>query len=109
MKKLLGTAAAFALSAGAAAADGELVIYHWFEYMPQELLDKFTAETGINVTMDTYDSNEAMLASLKAGAMGTYDVAVPGDYRRPFSAGSSISPGRCRPRVPSPTRFLPCR
>ena len=27
--------------------------------------------------MDTYDSNEAMLASLKAGGMGTYDVAVP--------------------------------
>ena len=30
--------------------------------------------------MDTYDSNEALLASLKAGAIGTYDVAVPGDY-----------------------------
>ena len=46
----------------AAAAEGKLVLYHWFEYMPQELLDKFTAETGIEVTMDTYDSNEAMLA-----------------------------------------------
>ena len=71
---------AFILSAGLAQAEGELSIYHWFEYMPQELLDKFTAETGITVTMDTYDSNEAMLASLKAGGMGTYDVAVPGDY-----------------------------
>ena len=30
--------------------------------------------------MDTYDSNEAMLATLKAGALGEYDVAVPGDY-----------------------------
>ena len=30
--------------------------------------------------MDTYDSNEAMLATLKAGGIGTYDVAVPGDY-----------------------------
>ena len=30
--------------------------------------------------MDTYDSNEAMLATLKAGALGSYDVAVPGDY-----------------------------
>jgi spermidine/putrescine transport system substrate-binding protein len=57
-----------------------VVVYHWFEYIPQELVDKFTAETGIEVVMDTYDSNEALLASLKAGAIGTYDVAVPGDY-----------------------------
>jgi spermidine/putrescine transport system substrate-binding protein len=61
-------------------AEGELKVYHWFEYMPQELVDKFTAETGIKVTIDTYDSNEAMLASLKAGKLGQYDVAVPGDY-----------------------------
>ena len=74
------SAAALILAAGAAHADGKLVIYHWFEYMPQELLDKFAAEHGVEVVMDTYDSNEAMLASLKAGGMGTYDVAVPGDY-----------------------------
>jgi spermidine/putrescine transport system substrate-binding protein len=73
-------ALALALGANAAAAEGKLVLYHWFEYMPQEVLDKFTAETGIEVTMDTYDSNEAMLASLKSGAIGTYDLAVPGDY-----------------------------
>jgi len=69
-----------AFGPSAASADGDLVIYHWFEYIPQELLDKFTEMTGIEITMDTYDSNEAMLASLKAGGMGTYDVAVPGDY-----------------------------
>ena len=61
-------------------AEGELSIYHWFEYIPQELLDKFAADNDVEVTMDTYDSNEAMLASLKAGKMGSYDVAVPGDY-----------------------------
>ena len=80
MKRLTTSAMALALLANTAAAEGELVIYHWFEYIPAELLEKFTTETGINVTMDTYDSNEAMLASLKAGGMGTYDVAVPGDY-----------------------------
>ncbi|WP_371224881.1 extracellular solute-binding protein [Roseovarius sp. 2305UL8-3] len=90
MKKLASTAIAAALMANAAAAEGDLVIYHWFEYMPQELLEKFTAETGINVTMDTYDSNEAMLASLKAGGMGTYDVAVPGDYMVAIMAGEGL-------------------
>ncbi len=69
-----------ALGVGGAQAAGKLSIYHWFEYIPQELLDKFAAEYDVEVTMDTYDSNEAMLAALKAGKMGSYDVAVPGDY-----------------------------
>ncbi|MGY8791349.1 MAG: spermidine/putrescine ABC transporter substrate-binding protein PotD, partial [Pseudomonadales bacterium] len=61
MKLMTKTAMALALIANSAAANGELVIYHWFEYMPAELLEKFTAETGLSVTMDTFHSNEAML------------------------------------------------
>ncbi len=80
MTKLMTTAAALALMAGAAQAEGKLSVYHWFEYIPQELVDKFEAETGIDVTIDTYDSNEAMLAALKAGKLGQYDVAVPADF-----------------------------
>jgi len=78
--KLGAVAAVAALMAGPVQAEGKLSIYHWFEYIPQELLVKFTNETGIEVTMDTYDSNESMLASLKGGTLGSYDVAVPGDY-----------------------------
>lgn len=82
MKKLMATTAAVvALAlAGPAMAAGKLSIYHWFEYIPQELLEKFEQEYDVEVTMDTFDSNESMLATLKAGAMGSYDVAVPGDY-----------------------------
>jgi len=83
MKNLLKTtitAAVLSVAANAAFAEGKVVVYHWFEYIPQELVDKFTAETDIEVVMDTFDSNEAMLASLKAGGFGTYDVSVPGDY-----------------------------
>ena len=93
MKSLIKStvaAAALCLSAGAALADGKLVIYHWFEYIPQELLDKFAAENGVEIVMDTYDSNEALLAALKAGAMGTYDVAVPGDYMVQIMAGEGL-------------------
>ncbi|MES2915903.1 MAG: extracellular solute-binding protein [Pseudomonadota bacterium] len=78
------------LLAGPAFAQGELKVYHWFEYIPQELVDKFTAETGIEVTIDTYDSNEAMLAALKAGKLGQYDVAVPGDYMVQIMAGEGL-------------------
>jgi len=77
---LIAALLAAALTSGTANAAEKLSIYHWFEYIPQELLDKFTEETGIEVTMDTFDSNEAMLASLKAGSLGSYDVAVPSDY-----------------------------
>ena len=77
MKRLAVAALMFA---SPAFAEGELKVYHWFEYIPQELVDKFTAETGIAVTIDTYDSNESMLASLKAGKLGQYDVAVPADF-----------------------------
>ena len=83
MKKLLksiGTAFAIAASGIAAHAEGKLAIYHWFEYIPQDLLDKFSSQYNVEVVMDTYDSNEALLANLKAGSMGMYDVAVPGDY-----------------------------
>ena len=80
MKHTFMAAALAALIAGPAAAEGKLSIYHWFEYIPQELLDKFAAEYDVEVTMDTYDSNETLLAALKAGAIGQYDVAVPGDY-----------------------------
>ena len=78
-KTILAAAVAATLGTGAAAQE-KLVLYHWFEYIPQELLDKFTDETGIKVVMDTFDSNEALLASLKAGAIGNYDLAFPGDY-----------------------------
>ena len=78
---LASTAAvALSLSANLAEAAGKLSIYHWFEYIPQELLDKFAKEHDVEVTMDTFDSNEAMLAALKAGKLGSYDVSVPGNY-----------------------------
>lgn len=78
----LATATAMALALGAPAvqAEGKLSIYHWFEYIPQDLLDKFSKEYDVEVVMDTFDSNETMLTSLKAGKMGVYDVAVPSDY-----------------------------
>ena len=78
MKNLLTTLAAAAalLTLGAAKADGELFIYNWTEYTPPELIAKFEKESGIKVSVDTYDSNETLLAKLQAGATG-YDIVVP--------------------------------
>jgi|GEM_PF-4607748 len=71
---LISSAMAVCLGLGvsSAQAEGSLSIYHWFEYIPQELLDKFAKENDVEVTMDTFDSNESMLATLKAGKLGSY-------------------------------------
>ena len=57
----------------------ELNLYAWTDYVPQKLLDDFTAQYGIKVNYDTYSSNEEMLAKLQAGASG-YDLVIPSDY-----------------------------
>lgn len=76
-KVLLGSVAALALVTSAQAA--ELNIYNWGDYTNPKLLEKFTAETGIAVTIDDYGSNEEMLAKIQAGNPG-YDIVVPSDY-----------------------------
>jgi spermidine/putrescine transport system substrate-binding protein len=65
-----------AASPPAAAQSKELHLFNWSNYMPPDLLKRFEAETGIKVTLDTYDTNESMLAKLQAGG-GGYDVVVP--------------------------------
>jgi len=66
-------------STAAPAASTELNLYGWSEYVPQALLDGFTAKTGIKVNYDAYSSNEELMAKLQAGASG-YDVIIPSDY-----------------------------
>lgn len=62
-------------------ASGKLNLYNWSDYTPPELVEKFEAETGIEVTIDSYDSNETLLAKLQAGGGSTgYDLAVPSQH-----------------------------
>lgn len=63
------------LTSSAAFAE-ELHLYNWTDYTSPELIAKFEAETGIKVIIDTYDSNETLLAKLQTGATG-YDVVFP--------------------------------
>lgn len=76
-KRMLATASLLAIVAPAIArADaGVLHIYNWTDYTSEEMVKKFEAETGIKVTIDTYDSNETALAKISSGAAG-YDVMI---------------------------------
>jgi spermidine/putrescine transport system substrate-binding protein len=107
MTRMFLTTALAALCAGPLAAQERLTVYHWFEYMPQDLIDAFTAETGIEVVVDTYDSNEAMLASLLAGKLGEYDVAVPGDYMVQIMRDRDLLDSFTPDEVPNFANILP--
>jgi len=74
-----------AASTGAApaftpATSGTLRLYTWSDYIPQSLVDRFSKETGIRMSVDYYDSNETLEAKLKASGGKGYDLVVPSDY-----------------------------
>lgn len=76
-KTLLASAAALSISASAAWAQDRVVnVYNWSDYIDEEILEEFTAETGIKVVYDVFDSNDILETKLLAGSTG-YDVVVP--------------------------------
>ena len=59
---------------------GELHIYTWAGYMPDDVIKKFEKETGIKLTVDTFESNEALEAKLQSTGGSGYDIVMPSDY-----------------------------
>ncbi len=62
------------------ATSGEVSLYTWSDYFPEELIGKFKEDTGITLKVDYYDSNESLEAKLRASDGAGYDVVVPSDY-----------------------------
>ena len=58
--------------------EGNLNIYTWGDYDSPDVIASFTKTLGPKVTMDSFNSNEEMIAKL-AAAKGTsgYDIVVP--------------------------------
>ncbi len=61
------------------ADNGTVYFYNCGDYIDEDLLDKFTSETGIKVDYSTYDTNEIMYQKLKSSP-GSYDLVIPSDY-----------------------------
>ncbi len=77
VRVLIAAAAAIVLSSAAMAEEEKILnVYNWSDYIAPDTLEKFTAETGIKVNYDVYDSNETLSAKLQAGKSG-YDVVFP--------------------------------
>lgn len=60
------------------ALEGSLSVYTWGDYDSPDVVAGFTSELGPKVTLDSYSSNEELIAKLIA-AKGTsgYDIVVP--------------------------------
>jgi spermidine/putrescine transport system permease protein len=70
---------AVCLSGPASASDREMNLFAWTEYVPQDVIDGFTKETGIKVNYETFSSGEEMMAKMLSGS-ASYDVVQPPDY-----------------------------
>lgn len=75
----LALGALFAASSATAWAAGELHLFNWGNYTAPDLIEAFEKAHDVEVTLDGYDSNDALLAKVKAGGSG-YDVVVPSDF-----------------------------
>jgi spermidine/putrescine transport system substrate-binding protein len=82
LTRILTVAALCALalpSYGQAKKKSVLNLFCWSEYVPQDVIDGFTKETGIKVNQENYASNEEMLSKLLAGG-SKYDLIQPSEY-----------------------------
>ncbi|MBR9857872.1 MAG: extracellular solute-binding protein [Gammaproteobacteria bacterium] len=65
-------------------AQDRLSVYAWAEYLPDDVLQAFTEETGVKVDYASFDSNEALYAKLKllqtSKASESYDLVFPSSY-----------------------------
>ena len=68
-----------AIPAPGRAAAGKLNVFCWSEYIPRPVIDAFQKQTGVEVSVENYASNEEMLSKLLAGG-GNYDLIQPSDY-----------------------------
>ena len=64
---------------GRAAKGGELNIYIWSNYLPDDVIAEFERRYDARVNVELYDSNEALLAKLQSGG-ASFDIVVPSDY-----------------------------
>ncbi len=56
-----------------------LYYFTWSDYADRGLLTEFENRMGVKIVVDTFSSNEELLAKVQSGASG-YDVVVPSDF-----------------------------
>ena len=86
---------------------GELNIYTWAEYVPQDVIDQFEKETGIRVNYTNFEANEEMLAKLETSKGGEYDVIIASDYIIKIAADEGLVKEIDKEKVPNYSNIDP--
>ena len=79
MKTTVVSLVAGALLLAGCAKKETLHVYTWADYISPDVVNAFEEKYDCKVVIDTFDTNEAMYAKLKAGSSG-YDVLFPSSY-----------------------------
>ncbi len=94
MKKFVlvafGGVVALGLLAQGSAQTRVLNLFNWSEYMDPAILKDFEKQFDARVNVSLYESNEDLIAKLKANGGSQYDVVVPGQYAIPLMSRSNL-------------------
>ncbi|MGE0554180.1 MAG: PotD/PotF family extracellular solute-binding protein [Gemmatimonadales bacterium] len=86
--------------------ESELNLYLWSDYLADDTIPNFEREFGVRVRLDTYESNEDMLAKLLAGASG-YDLVLPSTYVFPVLLGERLITPLVKGHLPNLGHIVP--
>ncbi len=82
-----------------------LYYFTWSDYVDDELLGGFEQQAGVDIVVDTFSSNEELLAKLRGGA-GGYDVAVPSDFMVTIMASQGFLADLDLGKIPNAARLV---
>ncbi|MBR4235015.1 MAG: spermidine/putrescine ABC transporter substrate-binding protein [Clostridia bacterium] len=57
----------------------KLIVYNWYDYIDESVIEQFEEETGIKVNYVNFTTVEEMYTQMTAGN-NSYDIVVPSDY-----------------------------
>lgn len=83
-----------------------LNFYNWADYIDPEVLTDFEAECGVAITMDTYTSNQELIAKLQAGNSG-YSLVIPTDYAAEQIIQSGLAQKLDKSQIPNAKNIDP--
>jgi spermidine/putrescine-binding protein len=70
------TASGDSSSSSSSSGSKELNVICWSEYLPDDVIKGFEDKYGVTVNLTTFTDPDEMLAKMKSGAKGTYDMII---------------------------------
>jgi spermidine/putrescine transport system substrate-binding protein len=92
---------AYGLSVERESLGRRLSLFIWPDYLDPALVREFERAYGVRVRIDYYDTNEAMIAKLRAGGTGQYDLVVASDYAVEVLAAQGLAQPLDRANLPN--------